>query len=131
MCSTVGGVYQYTRDLLQLEAVTSVPLVEGVSVEGVLPFPIWDHYLRSHPDRDYADFLRRGIQWGLKIGFDCSHKLRPPKRNYESSTDNPGHAQRYIEGEVAAMRLRRVPSNAQMHWSPIGLVPKNHQPGKF
>ena len=27
MCSTVGGVYQYTRDLLQLEAVTSVTLV--------------------------------------------------------------------------------------------------------
>ena len=131
MCSTVGGVYQYTRDLLQLEAVTSVPLVEGVSVEGVLPFPIWDHYLRSHLDRDYADFLRRGIRWGFKIGFDCSHKLRPPKRNYESSADNPGHAQRYIEGEVAARRLRRVPSNAQVHWSPIGLVPKNHQPGKF
>ena len=47
MCSTVVGVYQYTRDLLQLEAVTSVPLVEGVLVEGVLPFPIWDIYTQT------------------------------------------------------------------------------------
>ena len=115
MCSTVGGVYQSTRDLLQLEAVTSVPLVEGVSVEGVLPFPICDHYLCSHPDRDYADFLRMGIRWGFKIGLDCSHKLKPPKRNYESSTDNLGHAQRYINGEMVAMRHRRVPFNAQVH----------------
>ena len=51
--------------------------------------------------------------------------------NYESSTDNPGHAQRYINGEVAAMRLKHFPSNAQVHWSLIGLVPKDHQPGKF
>ena len=29
------------------------------------------------------------------------------------------------------MRLEQVPSNTQVHWSPIGLVPKDHQPGKF
>ena len=130
-CSSIGGRYQYTRELLALEAVPTFPLVKGVAVSGALPVARWDHYLQSHPDRDFAEFLRRGIRHGFKIGFNRSSQLRSPKRNYESSVGNPGHAQRYISEEVAARRLRQVPHDSLAHWSPIGLVPKDHQPGKF
>ena len=49
----------------------------------------------------------RGIDQGFKIGFNRSQELRSPKRNYESSVENPGHAQRYID-EVSAGRLRLI-----------------------
>ena len=127
----LGGWYQYTQDLLSLESVPTSPLVEGVSVSGILPLQRWDRYLCSHPDRRFAEFLRRGIHQGFKIGFDRSCILRSPKRNYESSVNNPGHAQRCINEEVGALRLRRIPRDTQVHWSSIGLVPKDHQPGKF
>ena len=121
----LGGRYQYIQDLLALEAVPTTPLVEGSQVRGILPLARWDLYLRSHPDKEFVGFLRRGIDRGFKIGFDRSVKLHSPKRNYESK---PGHAQRYITEEIAA---RQLPSKAPVHWSSIGLTPKSHQPGKF
>ena len=127
----LGGRYQYIQDLLALEAVPTTPLVEGSQVRGILPLARWDLYLRSHPDKEFVGFLRRGIDRGFKIGFDRSVKLHSPKRNYESSIGNPGHAQRYITEEIAAGRLRQLPSKAPVHWSSIGLTPKSHQPGKF
>ena len=91
----------------------------------------WDHYLQSHLDRDFTEFLRMGICHSFKIGFNCSSRLCSPKSNYESSVGNPGHAQRYISEEVAAGHLRPVTHDSPAHWSPIGLVPNDHQPGKF
>ena len=116
-----------------MEAIPTAPLVLGFAVSGILPLSRWDHYLQSHPDKEFAEFLRRGINQGFKIGFNRSQKLRPPKRNYESSVENPGHAQRYIDEEVSAGHFRPIPAAGGhlAHWSPIGMVPKDHQPGKF
>ena len=127
MCSTVGGVYHSTRDLLQLEAVTSVPLVEGVSVEGVLPFPIWDHNLCSHPDREYADFLRMASKLDL-IALTSSNLLRgtmnPPLIIWATPRD-------ISMGRWQPCAFDGFPLTPRCTWSPIGLVPKDHQPGKF
>uniref|UniRef100_A0A1X7V5R9 Reverse transcriptase domain-containing protein n=1 Tax=Amphimedon queenslandica TaxID=400682 RepID=A0A1X7V5R9_AMPQE len=68
LSAPVGGKYQYTEDVLALEAVPTSPLVEGVLVTGVFPLAKWDRYLYSHSDREFADFLRRGIHGGFKIG---------------------------------------------------------------
>ena len=47
--------------------------------------------------------------------------------------ENPGHAQWYIDEEVSAGRLRPIPAaeGHLAHWSPIGMVPKDHRPGEF
>ena len=91
----IDGAYQYTKDLLALEAIHTTPLVPGSPVSGNLPLLRWDCYLQSRPDRDFAEFLCRGINQGFKIGFNCSHMLCPPNRNHESLVENPGHIQRY------------------------------------
>jgi hypothetical protein len=100
-------------------------------VAGVLPFQQWVPYLASHPDQAYAEFLRRGIWYGFRVGFNCSQPLKLAKRNYESALQQPSHAQCYIDEEVRAGRLRQLPGDSGAHWSPIGLVPKDHQPDKF
>ena len=70
----------------------TAPLVLGSAISGILPLSRWDHYLWCHPDKEFGEFLRRGIDQGFKIGFNRFHELRPLKRNYESSVENPGHA---------------------------------------
>uniref|UniRef100_A0A1X7T5J3 Uncharacterized protein n=1 Tax=Amphimedon queenslandica TaxID=400682 RepID=A0A1X7T5J3_AMPQE len=52
-------------------------------------------------------------------------------RNYQSSVGNPGHTKHYIDEKVRALCLRGIPNDSAVHWSPIGLVEKDHQPGKF
>ena len=113
--------------------IPTAPLVLGSAVSGILPLSRWDHYLWCHPDKEFGEFLCRGIDQGFKIGFNRFHELRPLKRNYESSVENPGHAQQYIDEEVSAGCLRPLPPAEGLlaHWSPISMVPKDHQPGKF
>ena len=126
--SSAGGHYRYTQDLLALEAIPSQPLAHGFSMAGVLPTGKWNPYLSCHPDQVFAKYLRRGLAQGFKIGFDCSHPLGQSEDNYVSATRRPTH---YIEGEVAAGRLRLVHPSTKVHTSPVGLVPKDHMPDRF
>ena len=59
-----------------------------------------------------------GLRSALTEASSCA-----PHGRTESSVNNPGHAQRYITEEIAAGRLRRVPHQAPVHWSSIGLTP--------
>ena len=128
---SAGGQYRYTQDLLALEAIPSQPLSHGFSVAGVLPTGKWNPYLSCHPDQVFANYLRRGLAQGFKIGFDRSHPLGRSEDNYVSATRRPTHVIKYIEGEAAAGRLRLVHSSTRFHTSPLGLVPKDHMPDRF
>ena len=79
----------------------------------------------------FADYLRRGLAQGFKIGFDRSHPLGRSEDNYVSATRRPTHVSKYIEGEAAAGRLRLVHPSTRVHTSPVGLVPKDHMPDRF
>ena len=125
-CLLIGRAYQYTRDFLALEVIPTAPLVLDFAVLGILPLSRWDHYLRSHLDREFAEFLRREIDQCYKIGFNRSQELCPLKRNYESSVENPGHTQWYIDEEVSAGRLRHIP--AAERESPCTLESQRHGP---
>ena len=128
---SAGGQYRYTQDLLALEAIPSQPLAHGFSVAGVLPTGKWNPYLSCHPDQVFANYLRRGLAQGFKIGFDRSHPLGRSEDNYVSATRRPTHVIKYIEGEAAAGRLRLVHPSTKVHTSPVGLVPKDHMPDRF
>ena len=130
-----GGRYKYTGDLLALERVSveSEPETPGratVAVSGFLPLQEWSPYLRSHPDADFADFMRRGLSQGFRIGFNYRHPLRPAPGNFRSVNDNPRTVNQYISNEVAAGRLVASTSPATRR-NTIGIIPKPHQPGKF
>ena len=77
--------------------------------------------------------MRRGFGHGFRIRFDRRHPLHPAQGNFRSVVDNPTTVSRYIAEEVATGRLELVPpsSAAIVHWNPIGLIPKPHQPNRF
>ena len=136
-CGLAHGKYLYTDDLLALEQIGgAVP--EGVThiqahiipVHGFLPLERWDQYLHLHPDQVFAAFLRRGIQSGFRIGFDRSKRLSNCTNNHQSVKDNKMVVESYVMREVANSKLS--PSAMKgIHCSPIGIIPKPHQPGKY
>ena len=129
--SLLGQTYQYTEDLLSLEQVGGAPLLPGRSVEGVLPVEVWNLFLSSHPDQQFAAFLRRGIAAGFRIGYDRSHALCQASGNFPSVSRHSEAAAKYIEGEAEAERLFLASQPGDAHCNPVGLIPKCHQPGKF
>ena len=95
------------------------------------PLLVWEQYLRSHPDQRFAAFLRRGLSEGFRIGFNSGSSLRSAKGNMASVLTNPETVSKYIDEEVAAGRLVPVLAPSGVQISPIGIIPKSSQPGKF
>ena len=129
-----AGRYIYTEELLALEAAsgTKLSLNHLDHSNQFLPVEAWDPILRSHPDQTFAEFLRRGIKNGFRIGFDRSHKLKPCKENLLSTKLNSVQVDNHIADEVASGKLIEINNSPpKLHWNPMGIIPKPHQPGKY
>ena len=138
-CNIVKGRYKYTPDLLALES--SQPALAQSSA-GELRQPRqeahltrWRYYLDRHPDQEYAQFVWRGLVEGFRVGFDpalCTP--RSAKHNLPSARDHPNLVAAYIQDERREGRLvgpLASQEQALVHTSPIGLIPKPHQVGKW
>ena len=99
--------------------------------KGFLPITEWEPFLASHPDQQFAAFLRRGITHGFRIGFNRATNLHRMEGNLRSVQQNPEVVDKYIKSEVLAGKLIVTQSGDNIHCSPIGIIPKPHQPGKF
>ena len=105
----------------------------------VSPTPIllsqWEPTLQSHPDQQFATYIRAGLSQGFRIGFDRREAaLKACFRNHPSATCNEQIVTDYLKAEQDAGRIvGPLPAAIlpQVKVSPIGLVPKQSQPGKF
>ena len=95
----------------------------------------WVACLREHPDRDFVSYLVKGISDGFRVGFDYSdHTCHSAKANMQSAINNETVVQERLQAEV---NLGRVigPLEADefptVQVSHFGVIPKNHQPGKW
>ena len=100
------------------------------------PTPIVISHLASllchHPDRTFVSVVVRGLSEGFSIGFDSTHcRLRSVARNHPSSLCRSDIVSQYITREVTLGRLVGPVSPRGVHTSPIGLIPKRHQPNSW
>ena len=133
----VLGRYCYTDDLLSLEA--TVPY--GVNlpdkclrIVSPLKPDVWSLLLSKYPDRQFVDYLIRGICCGFRIGCHASsQELQSASTNMPSAILHPEIVNRYLWEELEAKRLVEVPysSSALIHMSRFGVIPKKHQPGRW
>ena len=136
-CGIISGRYAYTNNLLALEAMgaestSHLPPLRGAEVSGFLPATEWEPFLSSHPDQRFAEFIRRGIQFGFRIGFNRNQQLKLCKSNLQSTRQNEQQVDKYISEEAASGKLQTHTNvSTPFHWSPIGIIPKPHQPGKY
>ena len=86
----------------------------------------------THPDQRFAQFI---LLLGFRIGVSASPQaLGVIPRNHPSSTQCPDAVSRYITSECAAGRMvGPLPTSVSghVHFSPIGLVPKGRDSGRW
>ena len=94
----------------------------------------WEPYLQRHPDQHLAAFLRQGFTSGFRIRFKRDQPYNQLTKNLSSVNVNPSVVDSYIAEEVAMGKLHQATPQAiteGIHISPIGIIPKRNQPGKF
>ncbi len=98
--------------------------------------PVLAIALRSHPDQQFVTFVLQGLTHGFHIGFTRRRglSLRSSSRSHQSVSACPQAVSQYIGDECEAGRMvGPLPStlSAQVHCSPIGIVPKGRNTGRW
>ena len=128
--------YRYTGDLLTLSAaVNPQPVMQWPRYHTPVQLELLQPYLIAHPDQEYATYIAAGLRDGFRIGFSHGNaRLKARKGNHPSCRAKPEVVTERIAAELSAGRLLGPIAPAHLplvHTSPMGLVPKPHQPNKF
>ena len=129
-----GNRYHYTGDLLALEGVAPPPPAAYGRAISSLHLSAWQTGLATFPDRVFAAYLLRGIEYGFRIGVPAEFKGRHAKRNLRSAYDHGAIVQEYLKREETLGRIKQVPPAEQgkrFQISPFGVIPKKNRPNKW
>ena len=131
--------YPYRQHLQELDSRSGV--IRGSiphwlqTVSTPLRLEAWREALQGHPDPVLVAYVLGGIQRGFRIGFRRSAHYSQASSNMKSAIENVPVVSQYIEEERRLGRLvgpippHMAPSSTQL--SPIGVIPKSSQPGKW
>ncbi len=93
----------------------------------------WEEELEEHPDREWVEFLVRGIKFGFRLGHDQS-KVATEERGgsmYKASQHRE-IISKYLEEEVQNERVWSVEQATEgIQCSPFGVIPKKGKPGRW
>ena len=99
------------------------------------PVLIWQSFMVFHPDKRFVEYILQGLSSGFRIGFNPKAvNLQSSFKNHQSVTANSATVTKYINAERALGRVNGPFHPAQAIWihtSPIGMIPKPHQPSKW
>ena len=132
--------YKYTKDLLEMDSRKSGVSLSGIPCElqGIqtpLQADVWEEYLRTHPDKDFCEYLLSGIRRGFRLGFDyCRSSCVKAKSNMKSALENATVVDEYIAEEVKLGRVLgpvKPESLPPVQVNRIGVIPKSHQPDRW
>ncbi|CAB3988942.1 Hypothetical predicted protein [Paramuricea clavata] len=80
-------------------------------------------------------YVLDGIRLGFRVGWEPDRvSLRSRTSNMRSASDHPDVVDAYLSSELAARRVAGPFTNLPvplLHVSPFGVIPKNHQLGKW
>ena len=129
-CALLRGSYRYTEDLKKLvqNSGAGPSVIDSCqSIMTPLCLPAWTHELSQFPDRWLAGFILNGIHKGFPIGVDTKTiTLKSAQHNHPHVIDS------YLENEVSLQRMvGPLPASAHIHISPMSIIPKPRQPGKW
>ena len=130
------GTYRYTADLQALTSkVASRDIYPWTRYHTPINLERLRPFLLSHPDHTFVALMLDGLHNGFHVGFNHQgQQLKSRGRNHPSACTNPAIVDEHVATELKAGRLLGplTPRVAQLvHTSPVGLVPKSRQPGKF
>ena len=131
----VEGHYRYMQDLLALEATATGLGPSCFAPATPLVLPAWTQALADHPDKQFTDYILKGMSCGFHIGVDRTKSVRRSRQgNLPSVKTHPALVADHLTAESEAGRLLGPvpePLAKLCQISPLGLIPKPHQPGKW
>ena len=94
----------YTGSLLALAACTPVTVRVHCGNWGKIVSPLrvwrWERGLAGHPDREFADYICRGVREGFRVGFDYQKcKCKVAQGNMRSVQDHKEVVESYLREE--------------------------------
>ena len=130
-----GNQYKYIRDLQALEATASGTGPSCFCPATTSVQQAWCQALLGHPDSEFVAYILSGITQGMHIGVDRPRAIHLSREgNLPSVRQHPSIVVKHVAAERAAGRLLGpLPPHLALtcQISPIGLIPKPHQPGKW
>ena len=124
----------YMSDLRTIEATATHTGTQCFRPATPLAVAAWQQALAAHPDKAFAHYILSGMRHGFHIGADrACLSLRPGPGNFPSVRQHPDLVDVHIAEEIEKGRLMGpIPEHLipPCHCSPIGLIPKPHQPGR-
>ena len=111
LSNLVRDHHRYTADLLALEQASPAPIAipDRQTTQSPLDPAVWQQCLQSYPDREFAQFIVRGLRGGFRIGVRRGAQLKPSARNLKSAYEQPQVVQAYLDREVQLGRLHQRP----------------------
>ena len=95
----------------------------------------WKSHLQDYPNHELTEFFLVGITQRFKTGFKMGNiLLKSAAKNLPGALLHPELVDEYLQHELSQHRLSEsypATSCPQAHISRFGVIPKNHQPGKW
>jgi len=129
--------YRFTKQLRELEqrseGSSSRTLQGAEEVVTPLVWQQWEEELREHPDREWVEFLVRGIREGFRLGHDQSSVVLEERGGPMcEASQHRDVIREYLAKEVQGRRVWRVEKDtAGIQCSPFGVIPKKGRPGRW
>ena len=132
-----NGKYLYTEHLMRLSNTSpgGSPVDFRIAeIKTPLVLLAWKEKLARHPDKEYAEYILKGIEEGFCTGVDSRRSMTSSRRNMLSAQQHPEVITQYIVKQVADGNILGAFSREtapRVHINRIGAIPKKHQPGKW
>ena len=132
--------YPYSNDLKEIERMVSpIPLDKVPPALLAVNTPVvlkeWERQLSCHPDPYLASYLVNGFGHGFRIGFNCYQSTcKSAKVNMQTAKQNAEVVEERLQAEESLKQVigpLPVDQYPQVQISRFGVIPKNHQPGKW
>ena len=95
----------------------------------------WRRQLLTHPDNMFQQYILEGLTNGFRIRFNYQALLpRSVQANMQSASRNAAVIEERLQTEISLGRVvgpLPLEKYTFVHVSRFGVIPKNHQPGKW
>ena len=92
-----------------------------------LRWQAWERALRTHPDKQFTEYLVSGLREGFRVGFKYPRPCRSSADNMHSVREHAQVVRDYLSNECAEGRILgplSPPWSDEIHVSRFGVIPK-------